>query len=221
LLYWQLVAPVRDIRKAAGDPSTERSYFAPLNAELDRIAASQGSFRTEIPPTRNRWEAAYVALGHPIARGWLRQLESEDFDLFSQDRLTPAAYRDWLDRHGVSYVAVSDAKPDWIAEDELALIDGGLDYLTQIWRSSHWRLYRFDRARGLAQAGVESVGPDKVVADARRAGEIALPINWTRYWNVDGGDACVSEGDDGETVLDARRPGSVELGVSLGGDHCR
>jgi hypothetical protein len=221
LLYWQLVAPVRDIRKAAGDPSTERAYFAPLNAELDRLAASEGAFRTEIPPTRNRWEAAYVAPDHPIARGWLRQLESDDFDLFSEDRLTPGGYRDWLDRHGVSYVAVPDAKPDWIAEDEVPLIDAGLDYLTPVWRSQHWRLYRVDRPNGLARAGVESIAPDEVVVNARRPGEIALPINWTRYWSVDGGDACVGEGGDGETVLDARRPGSVELGVSLGGDHCR
>jgi hypothetical protein len=221
LLYWQLVAPVRDIRKAAGDPSTERSYFAPLNAELDRLAASEGAFRTEIPPTRNRWEAAYVAPGHPIARGWLRQLESDDFDLFSEDHLTPDAYRDWLERHGVSYVAVSDAKPDWLAEDEAALIEDGLDYLTPVWRSQDWRLYRVERASGLAQAGVEAVGPDEVVVDAHRAGEIRLPINWTRYWNVSRGDACASEGEEGETVLDARRPGPVELGVSLDGDHCR
>ena len=93
LLYWQLIAPVRDIRKAAGDPSTERSYFGPLNTELDSLAAGEGAFRTEVPPTRNRWEAAYVAPDHPIARGWLRQLESDDFDLFSDDHLTPAAYR--------------------------------------------------------------------------------------------------------------------------------
>ena len=221
LLYWQLIAPVRDIRKAAGDPATERSYFAPLNAELDSLAAGEGAFRTEVPPTRNRWEAAYVAPDHPIARGWLRQLEADDFDLFSDDHLTPAAYRDWLDRHGVSYVAISDAKPDWIAEDEVALIDRGLDYLTSVWRSQHWRLYRVDRAHGLARAGVEAVGPDEVAVDAHRAGEIALPINWTRYWNVGLGEACVSEGDEGETVLDVRRPGRVELGVSLRRDHCR
>jgi hypothetical protein len=220
LLYWQLVAPVRDVRKAAGDPSTERSYFAPLDSELDRVAATAGQFRTEIPPTRNRWEAAYVAPEHPIARGWLRQLESDDFDLFGDDHLTSEAYRDWLDRHGVSYVAVSDAKPDPLAESEVSLIDGGLAYLTPVWRSQHWRLYRVDLAEGLAEAGVDSVGPDEATVTASHAGQISVPLNWTRYWNVASGDACVSEGDDGQTVLDARRPGAVRLTVSPTPDHC-
>ncbi|MFL5870314.1 MAG: hypothetical protein ACJ75R_04480 [Solirubrobacterales bacterium] len=220
LLYWQLVAPVRDIRKAAGDPSTERSYFAPLNAELDRLVATEGAFRTEIPPTRNRWEAAYVAPDHPIARGWLRQLESDDFDLFSDDHLTPAGYRDWLNRHGVSYVALSDAKPDPLAEDEASLVGGGLDYLQPVWRSEHWRLYRVDRPDGLAEAGIDFVGPDVARLTTRRPGELTLPLNWTRYWSVESGDACVSEGDDGLTALDVRRPGPVELRVKLGGDHC-
>ena len=50
LLYWQLVAPVRDVRKAAGDPATERAYFAPLNAELDRLAAVE----RDVPGPRSR-----------------------------------------------------------------------------------------------------------------------------------------------------------------------
>ena len=83
LLYWQLVAPVRDVRKAAGDPSTERAFYEPLLAELERLDATEGPFRVEIPPTQNRWEADYVARDFPLARGWLRQLESDDFDLFT------------------------------------------------------------------------------------------------------------------------------------------
>ena len=58
LLYWQLVAPVRDLGKAAGDPATERAFFAPLLAELDRRPPVT---RIQVPPTENRWEAAYVA----------------------------------------------------------------------------------------------------------------------------------------------------------------
>ena len=126
LLYWQLIAPVRDVAQGvAGDPSTERAFYEPLLAELDRLAAARESFRIEIPPTKNRWEAAYVAREHPIARGWLRQLESDDFDLFTDGNLTADAYRDWLDEHAVSYVAVPDARRDYLAEDEVALIDSG------------------------------------------------------------------------------------------------
>jgi hypothetical protein len=139
LLYWQLVAPVRDLRKAAGDPATERAFFAPLLAELDRLPPVT---RIQIPPTENRWEAAYVAPRYPIARGWLRQLESDDFDLFTDSNLTADAYREWLAEHEVGYVAVAHADLDYLAEDEVALIDSGLDYLEPIWRADDWRLYR-------------------------------------------------------------------------------
>lgn len=139
LLYWQLVAPVRDYRKAAGDPATERAFFGPLLAELDRLPPVT---RIQIPPTENRWEAAYVAPAQPIARGWLRQLESDDFELFTGSNLTPASYRSWLDRHEVGYVAVPDADLDYLAEDEVELIDSGLPYLREVWSNGDWRLYR-------------------------------------------------------------------------------
>jgi hypothetical protein len=221
LLYWQLIAPVRDVHKAAGDPATERAYFEPLNAELDRLADRDGlAFRTEIPPTKNRWEADYVAPEHPIARGWLRQLESDDFDLFTKGNLTAAAYRAWLAEHGVSYVAVADAQLDYLAEDEVGLIDGGLDYLKPVWSADHWRLYRVDGGPSLAGDGVDSVGPDEVDLTLDRAQTETIPVNWSRYWRVEAGDACVSEGDDGETVVEARSPGPVEVRASLSGDRC-
>ena len=220
LLYWQLIAPVRDVNKAAGDPATKRSYFEPLNAELDRLAGTDGAFRIEVTPTLNRWEADYVAPDHPIARGWLRQLESDDFDLFTKGNLTATAYRGWLAEHGISYVAVPDAELDYLADDEVALIDAGLDYLTPVWRSDHWRLYRVDGGPGLAGSGVDSVGPDEVDLRADGAETDSIPVNWSRYWSVHRGDACVSEGDDGETLVEARSPGPIELRAELSGDRC-
>jgi hypothetical protein len=220
LLYWQLVAPVRDVVKAAGDPATERAYFEPLNAELDRLAGAGPAFRIEVTPTRNRWEAAYVAPQHPIARGWLRQLEYDDFDLFTDGALTAAAYRDWLERHGVSYVAVPDAGLDYLAEDEVALVDSGPAYLRPVWQSEHWRLYRVVAGDGLDAAGIDSVGPDRVTLSAREPGPVSLPVNWTTYWGVAHGDACVSEGDDDRTVVEVGAPGAVELRAQLGEGHC-
>ena len=89
--------PSATSRKAAGDDSTEAAFYEPLVAELDRLAAAGEPFRVEIPPTKNRWEAVYVAARYPIARGWLRQLEHDDFDLFMDGNLDAAAYRGWLD----------------------------------------------------------------------------------------------------------------------------
>ena len=52
LLYWQWVAPVRDVHKAAGDPSTEQAFYAPLLAELDRLRPDGARSAIEVPPTQ-------------------------------------------------------------------------------------------------------------------------------------------------------------------------
>lgn len=217
LLYWQLNGPIEDLGKGLGDPATERSYYEPLLDELDLLQAGEPPFRIQIPATENRWEAAYVAPEHPLARGWLRQLESDDFDLFTDDNLAPSAYRDWLDERAVSYVAVPDAELDYLARDERALIGTGLPYLEPVWSDEHWRLYRVREARPL---GVSALGYDWFEVDARRAGPAAVRIRYTPYWRISEGDACVSEGEDGWTVVDVRRPGPVRVEARLLGDSC-
>jgi hypothetical protein len=220
LLYWQLVAPVRDVRKGAGDPATERAFFGPLLTELDRETADRGAVRVHVTPTENRWEAAYVAARYPLVRGWLRQLESDDFDLFTDGRLTASAYADWLAEHAVSYVAVPDAELDYLAEDEVELIDGGLDYLDEVWEDDDWRLYRVTGGADLSGSGIEELEVDRIAVDATEPGTRTLPVNWTRYWGVEEGSACVRESDDGRVELEIREPGRVEIAASIGGDSC-
>lgn len=219
LLYWQLVAPVRDVRKASGDASTERAFYEPLLAELEDLAGD-GSARIHVPPTKNRWEAAYVAPRYPLARGWLRQLESDDFDLFTDGSLDADSYREWLDEHAVSYVAVPDAPRDYLAEDEVELIDAGLDYLDPVWEGDRWRVFRVTEGEGLGASGITELAADRVVVEADEPGVRSLPVNWTRFWRVRDGDACVREGDDGMVELEVRAAGRVELETSLGGDSC-
>ena len=225
LLYWQLIAPVRDIGKAAGDESTQAAFYEPLIGELDRLAATGETFRVEVAPTKNRWEAVYVAERYPIARGWLRQLESDDLDLFEDGSLDANSYREWLSDHAVSYVAVPDAPRDVIAEDEVGLIDGGLDYLTPVWSDDDWRLYRVDDAdsTGLSALGVSAIEIGGFTVEAPRPGVHPSSIEWSPYWSVTGGDACVVELDDGTTAVEtvkANQVVTVEQRM-LGGDDCR
>ncbi|OLE36088.1 MAG: hypothetical protein AUG48_08625 [Actinobacteria bacterium 13_1_20CM_3_68_9] len=155
LLYWQWVAAVRDLSEATGDPSVHSSYYQPLLAQLE-LRTGGRPVRVEIPPTRNRWEADYVAPRFPLARGWLRQLEYGDIDLFTNGNLTAAAYRSWLDQRGVSYVAVAVAEPDYLAIDEEALIRGGLPYLRPVWSNQYWRLYQSDRRASRLRSVIRS-----------------------------------------------------------------
>jgi hypothetical protein len=229
LLYWQWSAPVRDLAAGWDDPSTTVGYYRPLIDELHSLTAGRPA-RIEIPPTRNRFEAEYVAPTFPLARGWLRQSESGDFDLFVGGDLTPAAYRAWLFDNGVSYVALADADPDYLAEDEDELIRDGLPYLRPVWSNDHWRLYRVERAIGLTSPAAhpaESSGPANRLTRvgaasfafaAQAAGSYLVRIHYTPYWAVTSGDACVAPDGDW-TRLDVRHPGTVEVAArfSVGG----
>jgi hypothetical protein len=221
LLWWQWVAPVRDFAAGQDDPSVTAAYYQPLIDELDQVTRGM-PVRVEIPPTRNRYEANYVAPHFPLARGWLRQSESGDFGLFTQDNLTPASYLAWLQERGVSYVAVADADPDYLASDEDDLIRGGLPYLRPVWSNEHWNLYRVRRAVGLVSrtgdTSKRAPGADRVTSigaadfgfSARDAGSYLVRIHYTPYWTVTGGDACVARDGDW-TRLDVRSPGAVQV----------
>ncbi len=71
--FWQWSAAARDIYKAATDPVAQASYFDPVREYL-RLLPDQR--RVEIPFTLGHWEGAEVATEAPLARGWLRQLDT-------------------------------------------------------------------------------------------------------------------------------------------------
>jgi hypothetical protein len=228
LVYWQWVAPVRDLSNASGDPSVHESYYEPLLAQLERRTRGM-PVRIEIPPSLNRWEADHVAPRFPLARGWLRQLESDDFDLFTDGNLTPGAYRSWLGQLGVSYVAVSSAKSDYLSTDEEALIRRGLPYLHPVWSNQDWRLYRVEGSTGLVSTTgdfpapaaprdrITALGPAGFTLSARDSGRLLVRVRYTRYWTVTAGDACV-ERDGDWTAVEVRRPGTVRVDAGFSVD---
>jgi hypothetical protein len=211
LLYWQWGAPIRDVAAAAGDPSLHGSYYGPLLAELDRRTGGE-PVRIEIPITRSRGEAQYAAPHYALARGWLRQLEADDIDSFTNGKLTAAAYRAWLDERGVAYVALSDAETDYLSSDEAALIRRGLPYLREVWSNEHWRLFAVRGSPGLVSgaASLSAVGPDWFSLDARRPGPVLARLHFTSFWTITAGDACVAPQGDW-TRVDVARPGVVTV----------
>jgi len=238
LLFWQWSPAVRDVSDAAGDPSVERAFHAPLIDRLDSLTVGAPA-RVHVLPTRNRWEAVHVARDYPLARGWLRQAESDDFDLFDDGRLTPGSYLAWLRDHGVSYVAVPRGlELDYLAEDEAELIAGGLDFLDLVWESGDWRLYELTAAAPLvapadapleppADARLAALGPDGFELTADRPGSYLVRVHYTDYWQVEAGEACVSPAGEW-TRVDVREPSVVRVKASFslgglfggGGDRC-
>ncbi len=213
LLYWMLAAPVGDFIRGQDDPSTQASFYAPLIDELDQRVGDE-PVRIEVPATQERWEAVYLAERFPLARGWLRQLESGDISDFRDGPLTPEIYRHWLVDHGVSYVALPNATLDYIAELEGELLEEDeLPFLREVWSNDDWRLWEvLPSVRGggadpagdpLASKGarVTELGPDGFTVEVPGAGDYLLKMSYTPYFQVTKGDACIRRADAGLTRL--------------------
>lgn len=215
LLYWQWQGAVRDVSRATSDPSVQREFYTPLLATLKEHTGG-APVRIEIPPTLDRWEVYYMTPNFLLARGWERQLESDDLHLF-QRKLDPASYRAWLLAHGVTYVALPNAPLDYLALREAALIRHGLGYLTPIWGNHDWQLYAVRDARGLVDwpARLTSIGADWFDLQAPRAGDFVLRIHFSPYWTVADSDGICLRSKGPWTMVELSRPGSFHIGTDL------
>ena len=109
LAFWQWSPAVRDVIKYIEDPAAKSDYFEPLRQFLATLPDQR---RIEIPFTRSHWEGAEIALEAPLARGWLRQLDTGRNPIFYGGPLNQLTYASWLAENAVRYVALPSAKPD-------------------------------------------------------------------------------------------------------------
>jgi hypothetical protein len=211
LLAWQWSAPVRDIVKYLEDPAAKAGYFDELR-EYMRILGPQR--RMEIPFTRSHWESAEIAPEVPLARGWLRQLDTGRHPIFYRGQLTELTYASWLAENAVRYVALPSAIPDKSSYQERALIERGLPYLQLLKRMDDWRVYEvilpapFVISERRANIVLEQLASDELLLDVRRPGSAIVRVRWTPYWFAKG--ACVERHGNWTRVI-ARRPGFVRL----------
>jgi hypothetical protein len=219
LLYYQWLAPVRAVVRSSGDPSTEAAYFAPLIAELDRRAASEGPLRLEIPFTSSHFEAAEVAPAHPLARGWLRQVDVAENGLFYDEApLTGARYRAWLDRLGVRYVAVPGADLDEAGKDEARLVrERRVPGVEPVWRGGDWTLYRVAGSPPLATPPVRvtRISAGEIGLDTPRPATAVVRVRFSRQLALTRGRGCVSRAPGGFTRVQLERAGPATLGTRL------
>jgi hypothetical protein len=217
-LAWQVVTPVRQTSESLGDPSTERSYYEPLEAWLGAHGAQRE--RIEIPHTFSHWETAYVSPRYSLARGWLRQLDLERNELFYQGRPTHERYRRWLVENAIRWVAASDARLDYSAVRENNLVREEPPYLRLRARLPHWRVYEVVGAAGMVtpldggSARIEALGPESFTLAVARPGRFIVRVRHTPYWDTDAEGACVGRAGDW-TAVRATRPGAVPVRISF------
>jgi hypothetical protein len=211
LFVWQWSPAVRDVIKYLEDPAAKSDYFEPLRQFLATLPDQR---RIEIPFTRSHWEGHEVGTVAPLARGWLRQLDTGRNTIFYEGEVTRLSYAGWLAENAVRYVALPSAKPDKSSYSERALIESGPPFLRLRWRSDHWRVYEvtvpapFVIPEGRANVVLEQLGSDELLLDVKRPGSALVRVRWTPYWFARG--ACVEPAGEW-TRLIAHERGFVRL----------
>ena len=212
LAFWQWSPAVRDVIKYIEDPAAKSDYFEPLRAFLNTLPDQR---RVEIPFTRSHWEGAEVAMDVPLARGWLRQLDTGLHPIFYKGQVSRLTYASWLADNAVRYVALPSAKPDKSSYRERALLEQGLPYLRLRWKSREWRVYEvllptpIVIPQGDANIVLEQMQSDELLLDVKTPGEAIVKVRWTPYWYASNG-ACVEPNGDWTRVI-ADEEGFVRL----------
>lgn len=187
---WQFAQPVRDLAHGSPPPTTTADT-AGLIKELTALHADTA--RVEAVPQYGHWESLELASTVPLARGWERQIDTVRNPLFykcelSDCELGPGAYHRWLRRNAVRYVAISDAKPDYAAAQEAAIVRAGQPWLRPVWHDTRWQLYRVADAVPLTSRPGRVVGttPAQITIAMPRAGSTILRVHWSPLMQADG-----------------------------------
>lgn len=217
LAVWQWGPGLGVVTNPAGDPAIAQSYYQPLVRQIER--RSHGPTRVEIPPTREHWEAAWVAPYVSLGRGWERQLDIADNPIFYKPgTLDPASYRRWLLANGVTWVALPATRLDYAGTDEAGLLHAGeVKGLHLVWSNRDWKLWRVKGTPGLLSgpATLKSLAPGQIDLAVARPGLITLRVRFSSFASVSAGDACIRPDAVGWTAVEAASRGNITLGTSV------
>jgi hypothetical protein len=203
------------IADRSSSADSRASFWQPVVAFLR--THSTPSFRVEVVPTANHWEAYYLPrAGLALARGWYRQLDIADDAALYARRLTAAGYRGWLRAHAVRYVVVPHLPLEAIdARREAALIESGAAGLRDVWTTRAATVYRLPHATpmltGPGRATVTMLGPADIDGRIGRPGSYLLRVHFTPYWSIARGSVCLSRAKGTMTRLDVTSPGPFAL----------
>jgi len=205
----------------AGAAATTASYYQPLISQLRQRGPLTG--RVEIPEIVGHWDAYYVAKDVPLARGWLRQLDTAlNGATLYDNRPTAAGYRNFLDENAVAYVAVPDARLSAFGRREASVI-ATLPYLTEAWRNPHWTLYAVSTPTPVVASPARLVDyrAAELTVQVPGADQVVINLRWSDWLRVSGSNACIGPSGD-HVVLRTHAAGRFTISSTLGGDrrHC-
>jgi hypothetical protein len=201
------------------NPSSDAVYFQPVIRFLQQHSNPAG--RVEIVPTQLHWEAADVAPYVPLARGWERQLDTQNNPIFYTGgaALDPVAYRAWLLDNGVRYVALPDVALDYAAVAEGNLLRRGVPGLRPVFSNAHWRIFAVTGSSGIVSgpARLTRQQGTEIVLNVSAPGSILLRTRYSPDWAPAETTACLAPAAGGWTTVVARQAGVLHLQLGLVG----
>jgi hypothetical protein len=214
-----LLPPVLPADFVPRDTTPTSEHMRSLLAEL----AQRGPVgRIEVVPMHGHEESTDVARAIPLARGWLRQLDTARNPLFYDGTLDADRYRRWLRDSGVTYVALPSGPLDWPSGPEARLLRRGGSGLPAVWSDRWWRLFAVPGGGVVTGGTLVSSDRSRLVVDVPRAGRVDAAVWWSRWSTVTGPDGCIRAGRRaGWTTMTVSRPGRYVLTSSWRpGGHC-
>ncbi len=210
---------VTDLRDAS-TPVASSWYYRPLTHELDRISGLT-NFRLEV--VAEGAHAAYAALlNHAmLARGWETQEDNALNGTLMSRTLSAASYKIWLDNNSVGYVALPRDNVQSFPEYGL-VSTGNLAYLTEVWSSPDWVLYRVANPIPIVAAPEQLLAYSQANLTIRSSCRctFSVRVRYSKYLRADpvrriGHTATVSSDGFGYTRMTTAVPGDYVLHGSV------
>jgi hypothetical protein len=204
---WSFVKAGLQPRQESADPA----YYAPLNDYLS--SRGRGPERVEVVAVETRLQAAEVAINHMTARGWETQVDRKYAALFYDAPLPPQDYHHWLVGNAVALVALPHDGITQSAVTEAEVVRAGQPFLELVWSNPDWSVYEVVDAEPLADNGstVTEVTAESITVKAVNRGVTSLNFNFSAWYQVTNGDACVQRGPNDEVQIVVRSPGAIVI----------
>jgi hypothetical protein len=198
--------------------AAEASFWQPA---VDYLRANNTPNNlVEVVSTENHWEAYWLPrAGIPLVRGWYRQTDMQRNPLLYASHISPEQYRQWLDRNAVRYVVLPTIRLDvYTGAREANLVRSPRTGLIPVLQAPTLVVYEVPRPTplltGPAPAAITALEHQQIDGWVQAPGRYELRLEWSPYWRVLSGDACIGAGPHETTIeLSLARGGSFRLAI--------
>ena len=205
------------------DPTAATAFYKPLANELDTIG-DLTSYRVEVI-SHGFSEGSHAGddalLNHAmLARGWETQEDEAYNSILGSPSLTAVSFKVWLDNNAVGYVAIPRRTVK--SSPEYDVVADGTPYLTQVWESEDWQLFRVTSPTPIIEkpATVLHRSQARLVVNIPCACAISVRLRYSKFLEAataSGMAATVADDGSGWTVLTTRAAGQYVLEGHLSG----